>query len=250
MESRAYFTGSQLKWLAIISMLMDHTAKIISFHLYISSSVPYTTDSSIMAETTKVLFPIFIMIGRLAFPLFCFLLVQGFIHTSNVTRYGLRLLLFAFLSEIPYDLAFSKQWFDWQSQNVFFTLLIGLLVIAGLRRCQSRSIKGYLISGILIICGIFSAEWLHTDYGGWIGVLLIVVLYIFRNHKLLKCLFGGAVILQNSLFGIMAFPLIYFYNGQRGRQMKYFFYWFYPVHLLVLTAIQQFIIVPYFLTGF
>lgn len=245
-----FFTGSQLKWLAIISMLLDHTAKIISFQQYAVLSVPYATDSSVIAGVTKTLFPIFITIGRLAFPLFCFLLVQGFIHTSNLSRYSLRLFLFALLSEIPYDLAFSKQWFDWQSQNVFFTLLIGLLVITALKRYQGRSIKNYLISSVFILCGIFSAEWLYTDYGGWIGVLLIVVLYVFRNHNLVKCVFGGAVILQNSLFGLMAFPLIYFYNGQRGRQMKYFFYWFYPVHLLLLTAIQQFIIVPYLLNMF
>jgi hypothetical protein len=244
LESRPFFSGSQLKWLAIFTMLMDHTAKILYFRTSITIAVPYQTDTNRLIEGSESLSPFFIMIGRLAFPIFCFLLVEGFVHTSNIKRYSIRLFLFALLSEIPYDLAFSKRFVDIHSQNVFFTLWIGLLVIAGLKKYWHSSLRSLPLSLVIIGSGVFVAEWLQTDYGGWIGVLLIVNFYLFRNRKLLKCLFGGLILLQNSIFGLLAFIFIYLYNGQRGRQLKYFFYWFYPVHLLVLVSIQQFLIVP------
>ncbi|MBO0474748.1 hypothetical protein JZO86_13685 [Enterococcus ureasiticus] len=246
MEFRAFFSGSQLKWIAIFAMILDHTAKIISFQPPMISSVPFANESNHLIEASQVIFPVFIMIGRLAFPIFCFLLEEGFIHTSNIKKYLSRLFLFALVSEIPYDLAFSHQLIDLESQNVFFTLLIGLLVIIGLEKLQVHSIQNGIFSIILVGMGIFLAEWLQTDYGGWIGVLLIVVLYLFRDFLLLKCILGALVLIQNSWFGLIAFISIYFYNGQRGKQWKYFFYWFYPVHLLVLAGIQQFLIIPYF----
>lgn len=225
-------------------MLLDHTAKIISFQST-TQSVPYAAEPNQLLESIQNVFPIFITIGRLAFPLFCFLLVEGFIHTSNTTKYLVRLFLFALISEIPYDLAFSHQLIDLESQNVFFTLLIGLLVIIGLKKFSTFTVKNVLISLTIVGSGIFLAEWMQTDYGGWIGVLLIVSLYLFRNFPLLKSILGGLILLQNSLFGPFAFILIYFYNGKRGRQWKYFFYWFYPVHLLILVGIQQFLIEPF-----
>ncbi|MGM0217625.1 TraX family protein [Enterococcus sp. AZ126] len=248
MDSKSFFSGSQLKWIAIIAMLLDHTAKIISFQPSVTLSVPYAFEPTTnnLIDLSQALFPVFIMIGRLAFPIFCFLLVEGFIHTSNTKKYLLRLSLFAFISEIPYDLAFSHRIVDLKSQNVFFTLLIGLLAIIGLQRLKNHSVKNIFFSIIIVGLGIFAAQGLHTDYGGWIGVLLIVVLYLFRDFHLFKCVLGALILLQNSWFGLIAFIPIYFYNGQRGKQWKYFFYWFYPAHLLVLIGIQQFLILPYF----
>lgn len=242
MESKAFFSGSQLKWLAVFSMLLDHTAKIIAFQPSLTLSVPYAAEPNKLLEISQRLFPLFIMVGRLAFPLFCFLLVEGFMHTSNVKKYALRLFLFALISEIPYDLAFSHRFFDFESQNVFFTLSIGLIVIIGLERLRNYTKIKYFYALLLVGIGIFLAEWLQTDYGGQIGILLIVTLYLFRDSTLLKCILGGLILSQNSWFGLLAFIPIYFYNGQRGKQWKYFFYWFYPIHLLVLFAIQQFLI--------
>lgn len=245
MQTKHFFSGSQLKWIAIIAMLLDHTAKIISFPSFTLISSPYTNEANSLLASVQIVFPIFMMIGRLAFPLFCFLLVEGFLHTSNIKKYVVRLFLFALISEIPYDLAFSQQFIDLKSQNVFFTLLIGLLVIIGLKKLNSYSIKNSIFTIILIGTGIFLAEWLRTDYGGSIGILLIVILYLFRNSPLLKCILGALILLQNSFFGLFAFGPIYFYNGKRGKQWKYFFYWFYPVHLLILIGLQQFVIVPF-----
>ncbi|MGX7411417.1 TraX family protein [Enterococcus caccae] len=245
LQPKHFFSGSQLKWIAIIAMFLDHTAKIISFRPYITETVPYLIESNQLFELSQVFFPLFTLIGRLAFPIFCFLLVEGFVHTKNVKKYLLRLSLFALISEVPYDLAFSHRVVDLESQNVFFTLVIGLMVIMGVKKFTFSSIQNGLFSLVFISGGLFLAEWFKTDYGGWIGILLIVILYIFRSSSLLKCVLGGGVFLQNSWFGLFAFVPIYFYNGQRGKQWKYFFYWFYPVHLIVLFVIQQWLITPY-----
>lgn len=245
MESKPFFSGSQLKWLAIFAMLLDHMAKIISFQPTTTMLLPYANEVHPLLHFTQIIFPIFIMIGRLAFPIFCFLLVEGFIHTSNTKKYLLRLSLFALIAEVPYDLAFSHQFIDLKSQNVFFTLLIGLIVIIGLKKIQVQSLTSGLLAVIIVGAGIFCAEWLRTDYAGWIGVLLITSFYLLRDERLIKSIVGALILLQNSFFGLIAFVPIYFYNGQRGKQWKYFFYWFYPIHLLVLYGIQKYVIMPY-----
>ncbi|MGC6768867.1 TraX family protein [Enterococcus sp. LJL51] len=243
MENKGYFSGSTLKWIAILTMLMDHTAKL----LYLSPALIQQLPSEQQSFFTFInqLFDIFLFLGRLSFPLFCFLLVEGFVHTSNVKKYFSRLLLFAILSEVPYDMAFRQSYFTLEKQNVFFTLLIGLVVLIGLKKFEERTPLNVFISAGVLFSGIFAAEFLRTDYGGWIGVLLIASLYILRNYPLIKCLAGSAVILQNSYSGLLSFIFIYFYNGQRGRQWKYLFYVFYPVHLLLLLLIQQQLLIPY-----
>lgn len=247
MFSAKFISGSQLKWIAIITMFLDHTAKIISFQPFTIASVPSSSMNYPLYQVSQTLFPIFIMIGRLAFPIFCFLLVEGFLHTANKQKYAVRLLLFALISQIPYSLAFSQQLFSLSNLNVFFTLFIGFLVMVGLDKFKPFSSKYVFYQIVIVVLGVVLANWLQTDYGGKIGILLIVTLYLFRNHFLYQALVGSLIILQNSIFGILAFPLLFFYNGTRGKQWKYFFYLFYPIHLLLLTAIQYFIVSPYFL---
>ncbi len=143
----------QLKWIAVITMIIDHTG--------------------------AVLFPdnmVFRYIGRIAFPIFCFLLVEGFFHTRDVRKYMLRLGLFALISEIPYDLAFRDTVLEFEHQNVFFALLLGVVMI-------------------------------------W----------------------NGSV----QMYGAAATAFLIFYNGEKGASMKYFFYLFYPLHLLALYGIHH-----------
>lgn len=243
MEKKKFFSGSTLKWIAIITMFMDHSAKM----LYVSQGIVNAFPSGMDVFYTVLLkvFDVFLVLGRLSFPLFCFLLVEGFLHTSNVKKYFFRLLIFALISEVPYDLAFRSSYFSLEKQNVFFTLLIGLVVLIGLKKFEERTPLNILISLSIVGAGIFAAEFFQTDYGGWIGILMISVLYIFRDYPLLRSLAGCGVILQNSISGMFSFIFIYFYNGQRGRQWKYLFYWFYPLHLLLLLFIQQQFLLPY-----
>lgn len=243
-------TGSQLKWIAIITMLFDHAAKIITFNLTVTPATPFSVET-IMDYYSKyeAVVSVMLFLGRLAFPIFCFLLVEGFLHTSSLKRYGLQLLLFALISEIPYDLAFNDSLLEFSSQNVFFTLFIGLATITALQKISEMElsrVKLILSSIFIVLAGILIAELLHTDYRGRIGVLMIVVLYLFKDFPLVKCGLGALVILQNSKVGPLSFILIYLYNGRRGRQpWKYFFYVFYPAHLLLLVAIQNYAVIPY-----
>lgn len=250
MREKLGLNGSQLKWIAIISMLFDHSAKIIRFYFIPGTAVSYESLAGLYSnyETIRT---IFLQLGRLAFPIFCFLLVEGFLHTSNVKKYGMRLFLFALVSEVPFDLAFFGQPFYFNYQNVFFTLFIGLLTIAGMQKLRDMGKNSIPLDILIGLAGIIVAELLHTDYGGKIGVLLIICLYYFKDHPLLKCLLGALVILQNSIasnlyLGLVSFVFIYLYNGKRGRQWKYFFYAFYPVHLLLLVALQRYMVIPYF----
>lgn len=240
-------TGSQLKWLAIISMFCDHAAKIIQIHLTPTASIS-ADEVMTFYSYYSIITSIMLFLGRLAFPIFCFLMVEGFMHTSNVKKYALRLAAFALISEVPFDLAFFHKSFYLYGQNVFFTLLIGLITIYALQKVKELELsdgKNLLLSLLVTLAGIVIAEVMHTDYGGWIGVLLIVMLYSLYEFPLLKCLFGALIILQSSLIGMLAFIPIYFYNGKRGRQWKYFFYVFYPAHLLLLVVLQTYVIGPY-----
>jgi TraX protein. len=306
---RGGISGSTLKLVAIFTMLIDHIAASILENLlrcggpssYANGGLLYTVYSIMRS------------IGRLAFPIFCFLLVEGFLHTRNKSKYAIRLGIFALISEIPFDLAFEGKMFSWGHQNVFFTLLIGLIVMAGFELVRVSKDKKWLyvlaVAGAVLTGGIFVylttfftpyitgsydrniikgfvaliiwaivaifmllvyamtirkkspkeanvtfsyyavlfagmllAKLLHTDYGGF-GVLTIAIMYILRNNKM-NSIVGGCVTLTIMSYG--EFPsfldllLIRHYNGQRGLNLKYVFYLFYPVHLFLLYLICLF----------
>ena len=179
-------------------------------------------------------------IGRLAFPIFCFLLVEGFVHTRDVKKYVRRLFLFAFISEVPFDLAFFCTPFALDHQNVYWTLALGVLAMAGLKHYEkpdgSASWKGLLCAAGCTLAALLAC----TDYNG-IGVLIICALYLTRGDRKRQCIVG-AVLFAWELTAPLAFVLVWFYNGQRGAcspLQKKAFYWFYPVHLSVLAAVTN-----------
>lgn len=205
-------SGSTLKIIAIISMLIDHIGAILLIgHPY------YSLCRNI---------------GRIAFPIFCFLLVEGFFHTHDVKKYSIRLLLFALISEIPFDLAFSHTAINPYYQNVFLTLVIGLFVMYGLEHCQIP-----LWRMLIILAGMAVATLLHTDYS-WKGIAAIVVLYCMKENRINQAV-AGALTFSWEPPAMLAFLPIYFYNGKRGISLKYLFYAFYPAHLLVLAFVRD-----------
>ena len=182
-------------------------------------------------------------IGRLAFPIFCFLAVEGFLHTHDVKKYVRRLLLFGLLSEVPFDLAFFRTPFAPQHQNVYWTLALGVLAMAGLKRFEKENgLPGW--QGLVWAGGCAAlALAAHTDYHA-IGVLIICTLYLTRADRKRQCL-AGALLFLFELTAPLAFVLVWFYNGQRGAcspLQKKAFYWFYPVHLSVLAAVTNLIL--------
>lgn len=205
--------GFTLKWIAMITMIIDHTG--------------------------MALFPQYIIlriIGRLAFPIYCFLLVEGAVHTSDKKRYLARLLMFALISEIPFDLICTGKVWSLSGQNVFFTLTIGL---AAIFLFQSRLSKGYSV--VLIVVLILLAEYANLDYGG-AGIVFILIFYMFREQLWQKSLLFAAadIFLYGGIqnYAVLSLLPILCYNGKRGPGMKYFFYLIYPVHLLILYGMK------------
>lgn len=238
MREKKGLSGSTLKLIAIITMFIDHIgAVIVERMLYVTGNT-----GSFTYEQMQNLDTILRSIGRIGFPLFCFLLVEGFLHTRNLGKYALRLLVFAVVSELPFNLAFTGQLFFAGYQNVFFTLLIGLITMWGCRMIEEKThfhiVLQYGGCLLVVVAGAYLAELMQTDYAG-IGVLCIMALYLFRKNRLLQAL-AGAVAFCWEIPAPLAFVPVAFYNGKRGLKMKYFFYVFYPAHLLVLYLIAYF----------
>ncbi|TGY96857.1 hypothetical protein E5329_07635 [Petralouisia muris] len=211
-EQKFGLSGFALKWIAMLSMLADHTG--------------------------AVLFPQYIqlrMIGRIAFPIYCFLLAEGAVHTRNIRKYEMRLLLFALMSEIPFDLAFSSG-MNFRHQNVFFTLFLGLVVVE-----QYQKNRDKLSSFLIFVIVMLLAEFLNTDYGA-AGVVFILIFYLLYQYTLGKqAAFAAANFLMyqggiQAYAGFAVIPML-LYNGKRGPSMKYLFYAFYPLHLLAIYFI-------------
>ncbi|MBR6665353.1 MAG: conjugal transfer protein TraX [Lachnospiraceae bacterium] len=227
-------TGSTLKWIAMITMFIDHVAAtiLVRHMLMYGATIEVYTVYDVMRN-----------IGRVAFPIYCFLLVEGFLYTKNVYRYMGRMAVFLVLTEIPFDLAFAAKLSSWGYQSVMWTLLIGLITMWGCSLIEKKWPENYLIQWIgfalCLAAGMFLAYLLKTDYS-YKGVIAIMAMYFFRKERKLQLLAGAVTFLcwkDPELCALLAFPLLYFYNGQRGMKMKYFFYAFYPAHLLILYLI-------------
>lgn len=253
-------TGAVLKNAAYVSMFIDHFFAVIFLN--------YMNLHMVNGSWDPALLPIYRAgraVGRIAFILFAFLIVEGFLYTKNRARFLLQLFLFALLSEIPFDLAFSEKLIEWKSQNVYWTLFLGVLLLEFWEYFSYNRRVLTMISRTLTVAVFCAAAFLGaTDYR-FMGILLILVFYLTRekNGGLqfaavgMVMLFGtwgsnliryvgrysAAYLLLTSLremYGLFAFLLILFYNGKRGRQLpKLFYYGFYPLHLLLLYGMAR-----------
>ena len=165
LSPRCSFSGTALKTIACITMLIDH----IGASCIEAGILTPGLDSGTLSRDTLSTYPLYRLdmvlrfTGRLAFPLFCFLLVEGFVHTHNVKGYLGRLVLFGLLSEVPFDLAFFRTPFFPGAQNVYWTLALGVLAMAGLRHFEKENglpgWQGLVWAGIFVgVTGRSSAE--------------------------------------------------------------------------------------------
>ena len=230
-QSSFSLNRSQLKYIAVVCMLIDHIG--YTFINYMPHSLYITMRC----------------IGRTAFPVFAFMLVEGFFHTRNLARYFILLLIFSLLSELPFNLMISKHLFSLNYQNVMITLLLAMAGMTIMTRLPLT--LRFIALGFPVI-----AELIHTDYGA-VGVLTIYLFYfeaISRPEGLkhpeatgvltaLLPLFVHAVTVWKTEYAcVLSVPLLCLYNGQkgqRGRGGKYFFYLFYPAHMLVLFMVYR-----------
>lgn len=234
------FTGTALKWLACLSMLVDHIgASLLEAGLLLNPT--RLAASGLNSDQVYALDLALRLFGRLAFPIYCFLLVEGFLHTHSVYNYGKRLFFFAIISEIPFDWAFYRTPFYWGHQNVYWTLFLGVAGMEFLRRYGPEGPTPSRWKGIVgaLFC-ILAAGLFQTDYS-MTGVTLILVLYAMRQSRLAQCVTGAAM-MAYELTGPLAFVPVWFYNGQRGRcpvWLSRVFYIFYPAHILLLGCVTN-----------
>ena len=223
-------SGSALKLIAVITMLIDHIGYV--FYVFPAFRVPLFTA---LGETVTLYF-ILRKIGRLAFPIYCFLIGEGLVHTRNQVKYLLRLFVFAILSEIPFNLMISGSWLCASNQNVFFTLFLGALSI-----CFYRNIKNSLLKTVLMLAVLGISAVLEADYGT-AGVVVILVLYVLQGHPIVQVI-AGYSLFSGGIYALAAFIPINLYNGKRGfirhPLLKYAFYLFYPAHMLLLVWIKK-----------
>ena len=230
-SSRRYqiLSGSALKLIAVVSMLIDHFAS----RLLAKSPIPLVS----VGRHEFTLYDFRRFIGRAAFPIYCFLLVEGFLHTGSRKKYALNLLLFALLSEIPWDLAHHGTVLYLRSQSVYVTLLLGFLGMCALERFRASPGRLLAVLGILFYGSIL----LRCDYG-CAGFALILLLYVLRDRKVEKTIIGCGLLGCTYRAPIGFLPIL-LYNGKRGfiqsRVVKYAFYAFYPVHMLILYFIMR-----------
>lgn len=242
------FSGSTLKFIAEAVMLIDHTAATI-LSRYLKENGGVSISFSHILETPpgglQILYYVMRLIGRLAFPIFCFLLVEGFYYTHNLLRYAGRLLLFALISEVPFDLALSDKWVYWKYQSVYWTLFLGLLCLWGIEavkialRKNSKAFRTFFET-LILLAGMAASVFMRTDYSA-AGILTIVLMYYYRKDRFSEMAAGCTVLcLLSSPFEVTAYsviPLVKRYNGERGIELKYLFYAFYPAHLAILSLI-------------
>ena len=218
-EPLPLLSGSALKIIAVVSMVIDHCAY-------------YLMDGNTMAYEVMRCF------GRIAFPVFAFLVAEGFAHTRNRMRYFLSLLLFAVISEVPWYLLNGAD----GTHNVMFTLALGVVALAVFEKLREHR--------VLCCCSILLMAWLAAWSGAdyeWRGVLVITVFYLLgmvKNtsvtlRRILQLLFAFPLMLHYGIIGaLLACTVIFLYDGTRGfihgNVAKYGFYAFYPVHLILI----------------
>lgn len=247
------YTSEQLKKLAMGTMFIDHAAVALIYNCGLGEVSPFFET---LGKAMR-------LIGRMAFPLYAFLLVQGFLYTRDWKKYVARVAMFAVISELPYNLVVGKKFLYPAEQNTMFTMAVGLLcmkMVSDLEKFERSSGNSWRTGrgntsqlmhvgrkwfhwfGTVMVAGvgITVAEVWHMDYGMY-GILLLMVFYEFRFRPV-EQLMGGCVVLLLMYQNYYAFAawiaifLISRYNGERGRKMGYLPYIFYPAHLLVLAV--------------
>lgn len=218
--SLPHLSGSSLKIIAVLSMVIDHCAYYLLEH------------GTVLYEAMRC-------VGRIAFPVFAFLIAEGFSHTRNKRSYFVQLLGFAFFSEIPWFLLNGAD----GTHNVMFTLALGVVALTLLDRCCEHKVLSFMAVCLVAVL----AYYMGTDYD-WRGILMIAIFYITQpqagnlQDRMIQILFILPLMIHYGTIGaIFASVVILSYNRNRGfitgKAWKYAFYAFYPVHLILICLL-------------
>lgn len=221
-----------IKYIAAFAMLIDH----IGF-LFVPIASPVGTAMRV--------------IGRLTAPIMCYFICEGYIHTRSKKKYAIRLFLFALISQIPF--AYMVNGYFWKLHfNVVATFFLCFMVLLVFEKVENLFLKLFII--VCLVCLCHYCDW------GLMAPMWVLCFYLFKESKnkmaicyCLLCIFwcfrccvvsykGGGEWYDSlwQLGTLLALPIIYTYNGEKGRGgkfSKWFFYWFYPLHMLVLGII-------------
>ena len=261
LQSLKKIDGNTLKIIACVCMLLDHIGAAFIYPVATRGLYP----DSMTFDQVKLIYDTFRTIGRMAFPLYCFLLTEGFIHTKSRPRYALSLFLFALISEPFYEVAFHAE-IDpfninmievlrtnadtrFENCNAYFSLLIGLLTIWAVDYFMNKAKedltwypRSVSLSVIAAAAGAYLAYRIQCDYKSF-GILLIIALYFLRPLEPLNILAGYIILsmYMSEYKSLPAFILMLFYSKKRGRSLgykKYLFYAFYPLHIFLIYLIR------------
>jgi len=220
---RRLLSSSGLKIIAVVTMAVDH----IGFLFF----------------PDEILWRI---VGRISFPLFAFLIAEGYRHTRDREAYAFRLGILALVSQVPFMLMLDAAGIEPAALNIFFTLLAGLISIALIDRLPAAQ----AVPCVLVL--MVAAELLGFDYGAY-GVLMILASSLFIRRRglgaavlaglsIVRAVFFGFVSLSLQLFAPLALPFLFAYDGTKGRALpRSLFYAFYPAHMLILWLIWIFL---------
>lgn len=220
--------GAQLKYIAFASMFIDHFNKAII--------TPFLTGTGPLVVITTI----FDILGRIAFPIFAFMVVEGFFKTKSRWSYLRNLLIFAVISEIPYDMFQSAEFVNTWSQNILWGLVLGLFTIMVIDKLKDYIKKRPLwvfVSLLIVALSSLGSMLISADYE-YYAIIIIYLYYIFYDKRLLASGLGYLVIIK-EIYAILGFATVLLYNGEKGKQNKIFNYLFYPVHLLIFGIIRM-----------
>lgn len=223
------FNGAQLKYMAFLSMLLDHVNN--------SMITPYLDGKGLLLHVSNLLS----ILGRVAFPLFMFFLVEGFFKTRSRKKYLINLLIFGILSEVPFDLFTSRELFNKNWNNIMFTLALSLITIWIVDEMKGRLAKksktlwyGASVLVVAVMCAVAMFFSLDYDYH---AIIVAYLFYLFYEKPLYGAALGYLSIIK-ELYSLLGFAATLTYNGERGKQYKWLNYAFYPVHLLILGLLR------------
>ncbi len=254
MDIKRTVTGKTLKIIAMATMLLDHVAVGFWYmHWYHAGFDMVGWFSSGYMFTYRVMR----LIGRIAFPLYCFMLVEGLEYTRDIKKYMLRILALAVISEVPFDMALESSWFYPQYNNVLWTLALGLGAIATMKwsakeivdTSEDKQMYFRVLYYAAPILACLIALFAHTDYS-YVGVICIVCLYVLSYVRKYNFVFSYIIIVVILTIGsgfieiaalVGAIPVA-LYSGKRGNVSKAFnrfSYLFYPLHLGLIALIYS-----------
>lgn len=224
-------SGAQLKYIAFLSMLIDHVNKALIYP-NLNCGIMYSISN------------LFDVLGRIAFPIFIFLQVEGFFKTRSRWKYLWTLLFFGVISEVPFDMFTTSSFFEPNWNNIMFTLAMVLVTIWSIDVLKEKmkmlpKVLWYLVSFLILAVMCLVAMNLGVDYEHH-AILIGYFFYIFHEKQTLAIPFSFLSMYKEP-WALLGFGLTLTYNGERGKQNKLFNYLFYPVHLLILGVLRMYL---------